>query len=515
MINSIRNITFIILAVLSGFLSVNMFFQLGTTPLEKGVFVLVTIALEGLKIFTIINANVNWDEGKKVKGLTRYIAYAFIAIISIVASLGYTLTTINRVNESAKVSSNSALISSYEDQANYYKGLKKANEDTIAANVEALKTLLTEYNKTLPTLVEQKDKDKLTAAYFANKKKLEDANTALQVKNNDYFQKQIDNETKARDLKQKDVESTTFQQTSDSMFKLIGDRIGMTEQSTMFLILIIISIDIEVGIIFTAPHPTLDVKKKKKTKSKKDKVTRASKPEIEDEDDDEEDDDYDEDYDDKKQDLEREIPQATLDVIEHSMENLKKGIVSEPIDLSTRSLSPKAPEHIEPSVPWPRIPTVKENPPVAERPASIAEKKPEPIIEKPLPQKTVDPILENPVPQPERKLEPIVEKKEDESAFLKKQEPTLKRVLNDEDKEKLILNIEKVLDEVKNQSGKKFSIESLSMKTGISLEEIKKMFQYLSNLNLLNFDDTTKTWRFKLNRDEILNYLRNMSVIKY
>lgn len=512
MINSIRNITFIILAVLSGFLSVNMFFQLGTTPLEKGVFVLVTIALEGLKIFTIINANVNWDEGKKVKGLTRYIAYAFIAIISIVASLGYTLTTINRVNESAKVSSNSALISSYEDQANYYKGLKKANEDTIAANVEALKTLLTEYNKTLPTLAEQKDKDKLTAAYFANKKKLEDANTALQVKNNDYFQKQIDNETKARDLKQKDVESTTFQQTSDSMFKLIGDRIGMTEQSTMFLILIIISIDIEVGIIFTAPHPTLDIKKKKKTKSKKDKVTRASKPEIEDEDDDEEDEDEDEEEDNsqiqpEKEEIKPNISSDALKIMDHSIKNLRDGIVSDPIKIPP---VPMAPEHIEPStVPHTEpqktvtiAPIIQKTVPVQEIPTSSVpakiaiaeEKKQVPIVEE---------------------KEPIVEKKEDESAFLKKQEPTLKRVLNDEDKEKLILNIEKVLDEVKNQSGKKFSIESLSMKTGISLEEIKKMFQYLSNLNLLNFDDTTKTWRFKLNRDEILNYLRNMSVIKY
>ena len=509
MINSIRNITFVILAVLSGFLSVNMFFQLGTTPLEKGVFVLVTIALEGLKIFTIINANINWDEGKKIKGLTRYIAYAFIAIISIVASLGYTLTTINRVNESAKVSSNSAIITSYEDQAKYYAGLKKSNEDSITANNKALQTLLSEYNRTLPTLTDQKEKDKLTATYFANKKKLEDANSGLQAKNDDYFQKQTEYETRARELRQKDVESAAFGKTSDSMFKLIGDRIGMSEQTTMFLILIIISIDIEVGIIFTAPHPTLDVKKKKKkSKSKKGKLESAADPvqkldEDDDEDDDEEEEDEEEDDEIKTNDahVEQEsISKETLKTLDHSMENMKKGIVSEPVNLDPE-IQKKIPEHIEPPVELRPVEQPKPVVPVQKADSSIEVNNVLPEAAKPIPI--------------EEKKPPVVEKKDDDISFLRKQEPTLKRVLNDEDKEKLILNIEKVIDEIKNQGGKKFSIEALSLKTGISLEEIKKMFQYLSNLSLLNFDDATKTWRFKINRDEILNYLRNMPVIKY
>ena len=512
MVNSIRNITFWILAILSGFLSVNMFFQLGTTPLEKAVFVLVTVALEGLKIFTIINANINWDSGKRLRGATRYFAYVFIAIISVVASLGYTLTTINRINAAAKVSSNAALIQSYDDQVVYYKGLKKANEDTITANTKALRTLGDEYNKTLPTLIEQKDKDKLTAAYFATKKKIEDANATLQAKNDDYFTKQLDNETKSRDARLKDTESATYQKTSDSMFKLIGDRIGMTEQATMFLILIVISINIEVGIVFTAPHPTLDKKKKKRKNNKKNITTKVEEDEEDDDDEDEDEEDYDPQSQHNPKDLTKkedealakklDIPLSTLKSMDLAVENMKKGIVSDPINLDEpkieilKPIAPiqRIPEHIEPSSPWPR-PAPK---PVETKPVQAAPLPPISTLQ-PKPQSTPAPI----------------EKKEDEAAFLKKVEPTLKKILNEEDKEKLIVNIEKVVDEIRAQGGKKFSIENLSMKTGISLDEIKKMFQYMSNLNLLSFDDATKTWKFRINRDEILNYLRNMPTIKY
>ncbi len=102
---------------------------------------------------------------------------------------------------------------------------------------------------------------------------------------------------------------------------------------------------------------------------------------------------------------------------------------------------------------------------------------------------------------------------ESETAFLfvpddKSQIKTLDVV----EKGGFISNIQSIFNEIKRSGDKELSIKEISDRTNIQVSEIKRMFKFFYNRNLLTYDEIVKRWKFKLNKDNIINYLKDKTI---
>jgi hypothetical protein len=75
-----------------------------------------------------------------------------------------------------------------------------------------------------------------------------------------------------------------------------------------------------------------------------------------------------------------------------------------------------------------------------------------------------------------------------------------------------ISNIQSIFNEIKRSGDKELSIKEISDKTNIQIGEIKRMFKFFHNRNLLTYDEMVKRWKFKLSKDNIINYLKDKSI---
>jgi hypothetical protein len=510
--NLAKTFGFVLFCLISTFVSITMYLIIGKTSLASIIMVCWGAATELFKIYSAImltsslfvygyyrkKAKVHKIEkdgffGKPPKQTKRYLQYrkktkalrpsiAFYLVIylicvftSLYASLGYGLVTVHSYSSSSQLVDNSDKIA-------------RANEYIAERNTRILEKRVTlEQKKALSaqSLRDIKALDDQDPDYATKRAKIE---SKMNSYNNDAGKISDDINTYSDQISAKEDEILSLQTSAkdqnkdkdQSMFDLMSSTLKIPAETLLFFLVALLVIVCETGIITLAPHQnTID---EEENKSKAKKPVQEEEEDDDEEDDDDEEEDYDPQSQHNKKDLDKkladEISPEALKMIDHSMENLKKGVASPPIDL--RPINVQRPVSIE----APR--------PVAQKPVEIQK-----------------PVL----PKPIEALRPIEKKPDEDVSFLKNTE--VRKILNEEEKELLIINIEKVVDEIKNHGGQKFSIESLSVKTGISLEEIKKMFTYLSNLSLLSYDETTKVWKFRINRDEILSYLRNMPTIKY
>ncbi len=112
----------------------------------------------------------------------------------------------------------------------------------------------------------------------------------------------------------------------------------------------------------------------------------------------------------------------------------------------------------------------------------------------------------------ETELKELVEeehKAESETAFLFKE--NIVKTLSSEEKVTFVENTSKIFTELKNSSGE-LSVKQMAENIGLSIDEVKKMFKYFFNRNLLQYDDVAKRWKFKLKQDSIINYLKDKTI---
>lgn len=117
-------------------------------------------------------------------------------------------------------------------------------------------------------------------------------------------------------------------------------------------------------------------------------------------------------------------------------------------------------------------------------------------------------------------VEPIVEKAasapikahESETSFLYTPSDVPPKTLDAAEKGGFISNIQSIFNEIKRNGDKELSIKEISDRTNISIVEIRRMFRFFHSRNLLTYDEMAKRWKFKLNKDNIINYLRDKQI---
>lgn len=170
------------------------------------------------------------------QGKTRFIIYLFAAFLSISASYGYIAQSVYLTTQ-AKIS----VVTT--DSQNIYTEKLKAIDDRILQD----KKLNIDYAKNQGLLDSQNDTD-FQKKYDAYQKRID--------KNNDDIQKQLDlkqtnNET-LQNLRLGDIKINSTK--GRTMYQLMGDSLGMSDRTVMFILLYLLAIMIEVGLFITSPH---------------------------------------------------------------------------------------------------------------------------------------------------------------------------------------------------------------------------------------------------------------------
>jgi len=277
-INTIKIIAFWLFFAVSAFLSVNLYINLAETKLEKGIMVAVALALELLKIYSLVVANTSqyiatlfklkyikeYIQGmfsirfpmKKIKSpeivsvrLRRskklrtarglYVLYVGLASLSVAATFGFILVTVEKASRSSTVVDNTDKISAEQTKIDSRNKIISDNDKVIES-----------YNQSIAVL---DPADPNTAWKRAN------IETRLKPykESNDKLLKEIEviNNTI---LLLKDEQTTKQLETKKTMYQLIGETLGVSDRYVMFFLLILLAIGIEVGIVTTSPHMNIN-----------------------------------------------------------------------------------------------------------------------------------------------------------------------------------------------------------------------------------------------------------------
>jgi len=230
---------FILLAIVSAYLSVNMFVSLGADNLGKAVLGVVAIALESTKVFSLLRIEYTMHM-RKSNTLIRLpwasmLIYTTLALLSVVASLGFTLVTVDKQVESSKT----AFVSVAEDYT---------------FEIEQKKVSLAQVDAQILTM--QSQMGDINADYASGLVKMSDAATKLS-ENRDALIAEIS----ALNGKQRAAVAAVSQSSENNvygMFVLMGNFLGgMSEKQVMTFLLLLVSILIEVSMLYTSPTITI------------------------------------------------------------------------------------------------------------------------------------------------------------------------------------------------------------------------------------------------------------------
>lgn len=269
----IRQITFWSLFIVSAFLSVNLYIGLVQGIYNRGIMIFVAVALEGLKILCLTMANTarwqsgqyrlqyvkesmmgmfRWYKRKSIRdsGLLRaaidtkkqnrkafglYFAYVLTAFLSISASFGYVLETVDKATTHALVTTHSDAISIY-----------RQSQDQIDSQIKQNQSTITDYNKYIDSL------DLLSDTYQKDRDKYQKLIDTLQQKNTQLLDKKLSINDSIQNLSLADI--TTQKTVDKTMYQLMGEVLLIPDKTIMFILLYMLSILIEIGIFITSPH---------------------------------------------------------------------------------------------------------------------------------------------------------------------------------------------------------------------------------------------------------------------
>lgn len=241
----LKYLAFISFTLISMFLSINMFMRLSPARLEQVVLVTIGGTFELFKVFSIVRGNTLWRLKLKKQAIRSWGMYAILALMSVLASYGFTLTVINRSIQVNSISTTQLQIDSNLTAQKNYEDSIATLETSILTNQTRLASLPVDYVTAAKTLNETISKLQLSI-------------TDLQAKLEALRAEEVSLKTQALEIAR--VETTT-----SSMFKLIAEGLkwvlpNISETSLMLGLLLLISVLVEIGIISTSPAIPIEQK---------------------------------------------------------------------------------------------------------------------------------------------------------------------------------------------------------------------------------------------------------------
>jgi hypothetical protein len=226
-------ISFLFLALVSSFFTYNLAIELGTSPLEKVALIGGSLAIEALKLYCLVAANmVREHKGKMMRMVGLYGAYGFVALYSLLASFGYAISTVDQVG--ARV----GVVSKVDDI-----NLERKNQQLYEESISTTQKAIADKRSAIASL----DDDKIT-----RKIELQKLIVADQQSIQDYMSKRMESQTRINTLQTQDKTNLSTQKRT--MYEVIGDTLAMSPRWVAFWVLAIFAISIEIGIFVTSPH---------------------------------------------------------------------------------------------------------------------------------------------------------------------------------------------------------------------------------------------------------------------
>lgn len=230
---------FILLTLVSAYLSVNMLVSLGADLAGKIVLGFVSIALESTKVFALLRIEYSMFQRSKNKLLRRpwnsILIYAALASLSIIASLGFTLVTVDRQVEVSRV-----VFTSVSEDYSFDIEQLQSSLSLVDSQIVALQAQLGGINPDYATG---------SVRISTEATKLSDKRAALVAEISRLKKAQRESITAAA--------TSSGEQNVYGMFVLMGNIVGVGEKSIMTFLLLLISVLLEVGMIYTSPTITI------------------------------------------------------------------------------------------------------------------------------------------------------------------------------------------------------------------------------------------------------------------
>ena len=223
-ISVIKNISFVVLTTISLAVTVYLFTQLSGNPLEQFIFGCLAFAIEGTKIFSLVTGFQNLVAKKYAGFIVRMLVYVFLASLSIFASYGFSLSTVQGTVEVI------------------------ARTDTVVADYDKQIAQIDQQIET--TLKKQAD---TPYGWIGLHQTLRDDLERLRKEREDLSKRKEDEQKKTE----------TVSTAAKNVFDLIGDNFGIEPKRVKFTMLLLLAFMVEVCIVFTSPKLNILDKKKK------------------------------------------------------------------------------------------------------------------------------------------------------------------------------------------------------------------------------------------------------------
>jgi len=236
----VKYLAFIALSGVSMVLSYNMFSQLSQVPIEAVLLSVVAIAIESLKIFSLVRGNTLYQVNLKTQALRSWSMYTVLAILAVLASYGFTLTVVNRGIEAAEQSPIQFEI--------------EANRD----EVELIEEQLSNLDRQIEAAVERQEDtpyDFVTA--WTN---ITEQVNQLEEQRGELVQRQMALNQEYGELRTELARARVETRSTANMFRLMAESFGIPETVLMLALLLTIAILIELGIVSTSPSIPIDKK---------------------------------------------------------------------------------------------------------------------------------------------------------------------------------------------------------------------------------------------------------------
>ncbi|MFA5385386.1 MAG: hypothetical protein WC364_12145, partial [Eubacteriales bacterium] len=243
---TVRSVSFFALFIVDVLLSINLYFSLGESWWEKLILIVISSVLICVKVLTLLNGSRARIQYNSLKGssetikrrksqslrktIVAYILYAAIAVTTITASLGYTLTTVDRVNEIRTVATSDEKVETRKETIEMYK-------EDIAENKLTVAQL-------------RLDLEKYDTSWVGQRNKINTQMQTITDKNIELQNKIIALNSEIESFKDADVTKAVSQK--KTMYALLGDIFKIPEKIVMLVLLSLISLLIEMSLLYTS-----------------------------------------------------------------------------------------------------------------------------------------------------------------------------------------------------------------------------------------------------------------------
>lgn len=233
-----KYLAFFALSGVSMLLSYNMFSQLSTVPVESFLLSVVAIAIEALKIFSLVRGNTLWRLHLTQQAIRSWVMYGLLAILAVLASYGYTLTVVDRGIQAAEQSVTQVQI--------------EANRQELEIVEEQIENL----GQQIDTAV-QRQQDTPFDFVTAWQNITEQINR-LEEQRASFIERRLELNTEYANLRTQLAQEQATATSTTTMFRLMAESFGVPEMLLMLVLLLAIAILIELGIVSTSPGIPID-----------------------------------------------------------------------------------------------------------------------------------------------------------------------------------------------------------------------------------------------------------------